>query len=246
MKKRWLAALMLLLLVTPGPLSSQEPLASLESCELLLGLHRLDPVSGLPASWRIQDVRGAGSPEFEVLTGEDGPVLRVTSQSDAVFAYRLIDPSLREEGNLLRWRWRTRAPISGADLRDKSKDDSPLRLFLVFSTKPISAGRLLRDGQALFYSWGNLERVGSRFASHVSDQLAVWVLRNAVEADGEWREEVRDPFADYRAFFDAEPPPIRAIGVIPDTDQTGAETVTEVTGVCWGAPQRPDVSRLPL
>ena len=234
-----------MLLVTPGPLSSQEPIAS-EPCEPLLGLHRLDPVSGLPASWRIQDVRGAGSPEFEVLAGEDGPVLRVTSQNDAVFAYRLRDPPLREEGNLLRWRWRTRTPIPGADLRDKSRDDSPLRLFLVFSTKSISAGRLLRDSQALFYSWGNLERVGSRFASHVSDQLAVWVLRNAVEADGEWREEVRNPFDDYRAFFDAEPPPIRAIGVIPDTDQTGVETVTELMGVCWVAPERPEVSRLPL
>ena len=176
-----------MLLVTPGPLSSQEPPPTLESCKPLLGLHRLDPVSGLPASWRIREVRGAGSPEFEVLAGEDGPVLRVTSRDDAVFAYRLIDPPLREEGNLLRWRWRTRTPIRGADLRDKSKDDSPLRLFLVFSTKRVGEGRLLRDGQALFYSWGNLERVGARFASHVSDEFVVWVLRNAVEADGEWR-----------------------------------------------------------
>ncbi len=90
-------------LVTPGPLRGQEPTASLESCEPLLGLHRLDPLSGLPASWRIQD------------------------------------------------------------------------------------------------------------ASHVSDQLAVWVLRNAVETDGEWREEVR---------------------------QTGVETVTEVMGLCWRLPRR--------
>jgi hypothetical protein len=228
-------------LAPPSPLHAQAPLHAqdatppADACRPLLGLHRLDPASGLPASWKIREVRGAGQPTFEILPGADGgSILRITSEDDAVFAYTIREPPLLEDGGVLRWQWRTRTPIAEADLREKSEDDSPLRLFLVFAEKPISEGRLLRDGRAVFYTWGNRELRGSSFPSHVSDELAIWVLRNTEDADGAWRDEVRDPFGDYRAYFEEEPPPIRAIGLMPDTDQTEVEAIVELKGVCWG------------
>lgn len=218
----------------PGAAWEQELQAPAEPCRPLLGLHRVDPISRLPASWRVREVRGADLPSFQVASDGSGPILRIESQDDAAFAYRTLSPPISARGSMLRWRWRTETPIRHADLRAKSEDDSPLRLFLLLSAEPVAEGRLLRDGRVLFYSWGNREPVGDRFASHVSDRLAVFVLRNAADADGVWREEVRDPFEDYHAFFGEEAPPIRAIGVIPDTDQTGARVVSELTEPCWG------------
>ena len=236
MKLRFAGPLAVALLSTPV-LPAQEAAPPGAGCRPLLGLHRVDPAVGLPASWSIRDVRGAGRPEFEVIREADGePVLRIISRDDAVFAYSIREPPLREDGNRLRWRWRTRTPIVGADLRKKSEDDSPLRLFVVFSDRVLNEGRFLRGGRAIFYTWGNQEPAGSRFPSHVSDQLAIWVLRDAGDATGDWHEEARDPFADYRTFFGDEPPPIRAIGLIPDTDQTEAEAIAELAAVCWGAP----------
>jgi hypothetical protein len=218
-------------------LVAQEATPADAACRPLLGLHRLDPASGLPASWRIRKVRGAGPPEFEVRTSTDGEqILRITSRDEAVFAYSIREPPLEEDGSVLRWQWRTRTPITEADLREKSEDDSPLRLFVVFSEEPITEGRFLRDGRAVFYTWGNEEPPGSQFPSHVSDELGIWVLRNTDDADGAWREEVRDPFNDYRTFFNEEPPPIRAVGLIPDTDQTEVEVVLELKNACWGQP----------
>lgn len=223
------------------PLFAQESAHRAAACRPLLGLHRLDPALGLPASWRIREVRGAGRPDFEVLMGSDGErVLRIISRDAAVFAYSVREPPLEGDGARLRWQWRSETPIVNADLREKSEDDSPLRLFVVFSERPVTDGRLLRDGRAIFYTWGNEEGRDARFPSHVSDELAVWVLRNAADADGTWREEDRDPFGDYRTYFGDEPPPIRVIGLIPDTDQTGVEAVVELKGVCWQPPPSSD------
>lgn len=61
----------------------------------------------------------------------------------------------------------------------------------------------------------------------------MWVLRTGEEADGGWREEVRDPFRDYREFFRRDPPPIAAVGFIADTDQTGASVISELRAIDW-------------
>ncbi len=221
----------------PSVLLGQDDRASSHSCRPLFGLQSAPLGRGLPPGWGRRGVSGARMPAFEIVPGDDGNhLLRLSSQDQAAFAYVDVDPPLQSaagETGSVSWRWRTATPLSEADLREKDVDDSPVRLFLIFAEEPVEGRDLLRKGRVLFYSWGNLETVGTSFPSHVSDRLAVWVLRNSWDADGTWRDESRDPFDDFREFFAEDPPPIRAVGLIPDTDQTGAAAVAEVTEVCW-------------
>ncbi|MFB6240960.1 MAG: DUF3047 domain-containing protein, partial [Gemmatimonadota bacterium] len=87
-------------------------------------------------------VTGGQVPEVRAIRTEQGEtVLRIRSEDEAAFVYRTLDPPL-DGGGSLRWRWRTSTPVTGADLREPDRDDSPLRLFVVFGAE---------EGRAIFY-----------------------------------------------------------------------------------------------
>jgi hypothetical protein len=174
---------------------------------------------GLPPDWDLRGVRGAPKPAFQVL---DGGVLRVEGTGAAGFAVYELAEQIRPEPGTLSWRWRTGTPIDGADLRHRDADDSPVRLLVVF-----------RDRRMLFYTWGNAEATGAWFASWTGDDRIVWVLRTAAEADGNWRQDARDPFLDYRTAFNRDPVPIAAVGVVQDTEQLEAVGWAEVQRLDW-------------
>jgi hypothetical protein len=194
-----------------------KPLLLVACC--LTNLSDVPPAPGLPSGWDLRGVRGAPRPAFEVV---DGGMLRVEGTGAAGFAtYELAD-AIDPEPGALRWRWRADAPVENADLRDRHRDDSPIRLLVVF-----------RDRRMLFYTWGNAERAGEWFPSWTGDDRIVWVVRAADDADGAWRQDARDPFLDYRTAFDRDPVAIVAVGVVQDTDQLKAAARAEIGRIEW-------------
>ena len=187
--------------------------------QALTNLGTVPPGPGLPEDWRLQQVRGAPPPAFEV---RDGQSLRIETTRGAGFAvYRLAEPLGAGPGALM-WEWRTDTPARQANLRQRVNDDAPVRVVVVF-----------KDGRMLFYSWGNAERQGDIFPSWTGKTRGVVVLRNAQDADGSWQVERRDPFADYRDAFQRAPQPIAAVGVSMDMDMLGGRAVAEVRGFTW-------------
>ena len=188
-------------------------------CCAITNLADVSPGPGLPDGWDLRGVRGAPAPRFAVT---EGGALRVEGTGAAGFAiFELADEVVPEAGALT-WRWRTATPLEGADLRDQRRDDSPIRLMVVF-----------RDRRMLFYSWGTRASPGDWFESWTGSERIVVVLRGAADADGTWQAERRDPFADYRAAFGREPPPIAAVGLVQDTDQLGGSAWVEVGEIEW-------------
>lgn len=187
--------------------------------QALTTLATAPPGPGVPDGWRVQRVRGAPPPTFEV--AEAGR-LRVESVGGAGFAVYQLLAALQPGRGVLVWEWRTDTPTRKADLRRRERDDAPVRVFVVFE-----------DGRTLFYSWGNREAPGEIFPSWTSRRRAVLVLRNARHADGSWYVERRDPFVDYRSAFDRVPGPIVAVGVSADMDMLHGFSVAEVGGLTW-------------
>ncbi len=193
--------------------------AALLALQALTTLATAPPGPGLPDGWRLQRVRGARPPAFEVL---EGPRLRIESGSGAGFAvYRLRAPLSAARG-VLTWEWRTDTPVLEADLRRREWDDAPIRVLVTFD-----------DGRMLFYCWGNRETPGEIFPSWTDRRRAVVVLRNTRHANGSWQVERRDPFADYRSAFARSPRSIVAVGVGADMDMLGGRSMAEVKGLAW-------------
>ena len=199
--------------------------AWLLALQTLTNLSLAAPGPGLPNGWKLTRVGRAQPPVFEVTRAH---TLRIEAAGRAGFAsYRLRAPLRPGPGGgggrrQLTWRWRTGTPVPRASLRSRERDDSPVRVVVVFD-----------DGRMLHYSWGSTEPLGDIFASRTSALRGVVVLRRAEDANGSWFLEARDPFADYRRAFSNAPHPIVAVGIAADTDQLHDHTVAEVGELAW-------------
>ena len=81
--------------------------------------------------------------------------------------------------------------------------------------------------------------IGSHVAQQLLDagrRVRTIVLRNGSDAPGHWQRESRDVAADFlRAFGDesATVPPLTAVIVAGDADNTGARSVTHVANLSF-------------
>ncbi len=197
----------------------------------LLGLGAAPPGPGVPPGWNVRLVRGQSAPLTEVVREEGASVFRLSGAGRAAWFYRELSPELAESPGSLDWSWRVVDAPLAADLRAKETDDSPVRVYVVFG-KP---GLFNRAGRIIFYTFGNAEAVGYSQPSHASDKMHV-IRVDGADARRVWRDHSVDPFADYRRIWHRDPPPITAIGVMQDTDQTGERAVAEVRRLEWRTP----------
>ena len=192
---------------------------ALLALQTLTNLSLVPAAPGLPSGWTLQHVKGAASPAFRVTRAH---TLRIEAADAAGFAtYRLRAP-LRPAAGTLLWNWRTSTPLGTATLRQRARDDAPVRVLVAFA-----------DGRTLFYSWGNREGRGEHFLSWTGRSRGIVVLERAEDADGSWHMERRDPFRDYSLVFDRAPVAIVAVGVSADTDQLKGRALAEVGELSW-------------
>ncbi len=197
----------------------------------LLSLANAPRRAGPPPGWNVRNIRGQHAPEIEILNDGEGSVLRIQGAGRAAWFYNELPTQLNESPGSLSWSWRVLQAPAGADLRREKTDDSPLRVYVVFG-KPGFFGRAAR---VIFYTFGAAEPERYERASFVSDKLHV--IRVGGTSDvGHWRENSVMPFADYRRVWRGKPPPITAVGVMQDTDQTRARAVAELRRLEWLPP----------
>ncbi len=194
----------------------------------LLGLHQMEPATGLPPGWKVRSVSGVERPVAAIVTDGDDRLFRLSGAGQAAWFYRPIETPL-PPGGLLHWSWRVVTAPNGASLAVRDRDDSPIRIYVVFG-KP--GGLLKRSGRVLFYSFGGAEAAGYTAPSHVNKRLHV-IGVDGPDAVGAWREHRVDPVADYRRIWNRDPEPITAIGVMQDTDQTKHPAIAEIRTLEW-------------
>jgi hypothetical protein len=190
----------------------------------LLMLNQADLGPGAPPGWEGRPVRGRSAPGLEIRDDGPGRVLRISGAGRAGWFYRDLRKEELPDGPTLRWSWRVlEAPVT-ADLQTRRLDDSPIRVFVIFGDPAVLSGG---SGRIIFYSFGNDEPEGYAAPSHVSDRFHVVRVDGASER-GIWRDHLVHPEGDYRRIWRKSPPPIAAVGVMQDTDQTERRAVAEL------------------
>jgi len=187
--------------------------------------------AGAPPGWSTRPVRGQRTPDIDVRTSGGERVLRIQGAGRAAWYYRELSPALPVERGRLHWSWRVLEAPATADLRAERTDDSPIRVFVTFG-KP---GLFGRSARVIFYTFGNGEPAGFERASHASDRLHVVRVDGAAER-GQWREHAVSPYDDYQRIWGRTPPAITAIGIMQDTEQTGAMASAELRRLEWVVP----------
>ncbi len=175
------------------------------------------------------------------LAREEGhTVLRATADGAASMYLARFDPAV-EVPATLQWRWKTGALVPGADNRDKSVEDAPLRVMLAFdgdiSSLPFSErGLLLAElpYATLMYIWSDHVPEETVIPSAHTSRVKMLVVASGARGLGRWHTVRRNVDADYRRAFGAAPGPLLSVGVMTDTDNTGARAVGEYADIRLG------------
>ena len=222
---------------------------------LLLAAVLLAPLvqgGALQLPWRVVTLPQQTLPvtrySAEVVDGREA--LRIESRGSYGNLVHELPPG--EVPRMLQWSWRLAQANPAIDLRTKAGDDVPVRVCASFELPlervPFVERQLLRLARAqtgeplpaatLCWVWGHAEPAGALLPNAYTRRVRYIVLRNAQHAAGRWFEESRDIAADFqRAFGDesATLPPLTALIVAGDADNTGGVSIAHVAGL-RGAP----------
>ena len=137
---------------------------------------------------------------------------------------------------LLSWSWKVAELIPAADNTRKQTEDSPVRVVVTFegdAEKLPLSDRIFSDNvrlltgkpmpyATLMYIWENRAPAGSVIENRHTSRVRMLVAESGRDKVGSWQEVTRTVREDYRRVFGEEPGPITAIGIMTDTDNTGA------------------------
>ena len=177
---------------------------------------------------------------------------RAAVQIDAAASYGnlVLDAAGQAAPRHVAWSWRLEQPNPATDLRQKAGDDTAARVCLSFELPldrvPFVERQMLRMARdlssrqlpaaTLCWVWGGPEPRDTVIDNPYSRRLRYLVLRGQADGVGRWFNERRDVAADFRRAFgdeSAELPPLAAVIVAGDADNTGRQSRAYVAGLSF-------------
>lgn len=168
-------------------------------------------------------------------------VLRASADGAASLYVAPVKPATSASSATLRWDWKTDALVPGADNRDKSREDAPLRVLVAFDgdvkTLPEAEQRRFSRAKTLtgrqppyavvMYIWSDQVAVGTVIPSAHTSQVKMLAVASGADGLGRWQSVQRNLVEDYRRAYGAEPGPVLGVAVMTDTDNTGTKAAGE-------------------
>lgn len=178
---------------------------------------------------------------YTVVTEGDSSFLRAESNASAsgiifsrefdVFAYPKV-----------RWRWKIANIYRKGNAEEKSGDDYPIRIYIIFKYDSETApfGQRLKYGLAktiygeypphssLNYVWASRKYPQRIITNPYAAEAKMILLEAGTERVGHWVDEEVDIIRDYRDAFGVMPPETASIAIMNDSDNTGERSVSYV------------------
>lgn len=194
------------------------------------------PGAALPAGWEAWSLSQFKKPTQYRLVAQDGrTVIKASAQASASgLLHRLaLDP---RNYPLLEWRWKVTELIARADNTKKHAEDSPVRVVVSFdgNIEKLPLGdqlffdnmRALTGKQmpyaTLMYIWENRAAKDTVIPNPHTSRVKMIVAESGRDKLGRWQEVTRNVYEDFKRAFGEEPGRITFVGIMTDTDNTGA------------------------
>jgi hypothetical protein len=230
------AALTLILLLALAAASVGASAQRVEGAALVTPFSAAKPGTALPSGWEVLTLGSTKTPtEFKFV--DDAGVVVLAAHAEAAASglnYRVKFDV--KSAPIIQFRWKVANLIEGADNRVASKEDSPVRIVLGFDgdkskltlgekTKSLLAksatGKELPYAQ-LIYVWANKYPVGTVIANPHTKRVEMVVAVSGAAEVGKWVALSRNVIDDFKRAFGEEPGVMTDVGILTDTDNTGA------------------------
>ena len=233
-------------------MKSRFPIAFAAACGLLLGAAYPGMSSACQArdfsldkGWVHEPLSKLKRDTRYSLVQEDGrTVLRAAADRSASAYVAHIQPPASVP-TTLSWRWKTDALVPGADNRERSKEDAPLRVMVAFDGdhSTLSQEEQTRFKRAkslsgqdvpyatLMYIWSDQVPVETIIDSTHTSQVKMLVVASGAAGLGKWQSVRRNVAADYKRAYGAGPGAVLSVSVMTDTDNTGEKAVGEYADI---------------
>lgn len=136
----------------------------------------------------------------------------------------------------LQWRWKVPQVIEAANNTEAHVEDSPARVIVTFEggreqlppeeqmnydlALALTGNKL--PYATLMYIWENRLPEGTIITHHMTSRVKMVVAGSGTRKVGVWHDERHNVLADYRRAFGEDPPRVASIGIMSDSDNTGA------------------------
>ncbi len=149
----------------------------------------------------------------------------------------------------LAWSWRIEKPLEDANLREKSGDDTSVKVCVFFDMAmdnvPFADRQLLRFARSktsdpvptatICYVWDKKLPAGTALDNAFTRRMRYIVVESGNDRLDKWVAEKRDLAADFTRLFSDENgqvvPPIVGVAVGADADNTKAHSISYVSGL---------------
>lgn len=189
-----------------------------------------------PSVWKHQVFPGKKPNHYEFVRLDGRVTMAVQSEAAASVLRQVVHRPAAELGQV-RFSWKVADLISTADLDQRDKSDSPVRLVLAFDgdrSKLSGRDNLLSElarsltGEempyaTLMYVWSNNLPVEAVVTNKRTERIRKLVIESGPEGLNRWRDYQRDIRADYEKVFGEAPGALLAVGIMTDTDNTGGK-----------------------
>ncbi len=195
--------------------------------------------AGLPSGWEpLVFPKIEKHTDYALVTDDGSTVVKATSNAAASGLTRKIDIDLKKFP-IMHWRWKVDNVIRKSDVNSKAGDDYAARIYVTFAYEPdkVSFGKKLKykAGRAILgqdipiaainYIWESKTPKDTIVDNAYTDFVKMIVVESGEENVGEWVEEQRNVYEDYKKALGEEPPMISGVAVMTDTDNTGESAV---------------------
>lgn len=196
--------------------------------------------SGLPAGsharrWAHQSFPGKQPAHFSYARMEGRDAVSVLADGSASMLRQVVRVEPEALGRM-RFSWKVPELIAEADLASRENDDAPVRIVLAFegdrsrfSLRDAALSELAHalTGEpmpyaTLMYVWCNKRASGTVLRSPRTDRIRKLVVESGPRRLNQWLDYERDIRADFERAFGEAPGALVGIGIMTDSDNTGA------------------------
>lgn len=161
--------------------------------------------------------------------------IRADSKSSASGLIKSVNIDLAQYP-VLTWRWKVlQRPDADNDLI-RAGDDHAARLYLIFNAPDPGEGMISKfwhhltanEAQrthAINYIWAHSSELNKQIPNPYTASAIMLVVNSGDEQLGEWVTHQRNVVEDYRSIFGRPPPPISAVAIMTDTDNTESSAI---------------------